>query len=52
MIAIKIFEHDPTGYLVLEKSGETIGCFDKRYIEILSQALGKGVNIKTNHEAS
>ena len=52
MIAIKIFEHDPTGYLVLESNDETIGCFDKRYIEILSQALGKGINIKTNHEAS
>ena len=52
MIAIKMFEHDPTGYLVLESNSETIGCFDKRYIEILSQALGKGINIKTNHEAS
>jgi len=47
-----MFEHDPTGYLVLEKNDEIIGCFDKRYIEILLQVLGKGINIKINHEAS
>lgn len=50
MIRIQTFDGDNSGYLILEKTGETIGCFDIRFKDILSQCLGGGIVIK-KHES-